>query len=84
VRPGARGTDWLKLLVAEAPFSAAPFELGRLGEPAREPDRHAGITGVLDRLGLLAMRRDVDPRPSTAHDWSTAIVTLVTHVPEVP
>jgi len=86
VEPGARGTDWLKLLVAEAPFSAAPFELGRLGEPSKAPGsgRTTGIVGVLDRLGLLATRRGVEAHPPAAHDWSTAIVPLVTHVPEAP
>jgi Caspase domain len=81
--PGARGTDWLKVLVAEEPFGSAAFRLDRLGEPAA---RSAGpgpepFSGVLDRLGLRAGRRDADAKAPPARDWSTGIVSIDTYVP---
>ncbi|MFI1708617.1 caspase family protein [Streptomyces griseoruber] len=82
--PGARGTDWLKVLVSETPFSSAPFHLGRLGEPQpAEAVRggRGGYHGVLDRLGLAALHRDAEPmRPETG-DWTTAVLAVETHVP---
>ncbi len=83
VEPGASGTDWLVLLVAEAPFSSDPFSLPRLREAPRDPVRGSrhGITGVLDRLGLLAVRRDCDPAPSPALDWSVTVREITTRVP---
>jgi hypothetical protein len=82
--PGERVTDWLKLLIAEEPFNAAPFELPRLGRPAR-PDATRGertFRGVLDRLGLTVMHRDAQIRRPPALDWATDIVPVVTRVPE--
>jgi hypothetical protein len=37
VVPGARAVDWLKVVVAEEPFNAAPFVLPRLGQGAPAP-----------------------------------------------
>lgn len=37
VVPGARAADWLKIVVAEEPFNAAPFVLPRLGERSPVP-----------------------------------------------
>ena len=84
VRPGASGTDWLVLLVAEERFSSDPFALPRLREVVRGAVRGTapGITGVLDRLGLLAVRRDVGPPPGCALDWAVEVVELTTYVPE--
>lgn len=82
VVPGAAVKDWLMLMVAEAPFSSDPFSLPRLGEVARGGTRGiSGIRGVLDRLGLVAVRRDIDPTPDAAVDWATSIVEITTSVP---
>jgi hypothetical protein len=84
VEPGASVTDWLVLLVAEEPFSSDPFSLPRLREiPESAPrDPRPGITGVLDRLGLLAVQRDLDPAPPpVALDWAVTVVELTTRVP---
>lgn len=84
VEPGASVTDWLVLLVAEEPFSSAPFSLPRLREVPRSAPRgtRTGITGVLDRLGLLATRRDLSPAPPPpALDWAVRVVELTTRVP---
>lgn len=84
VRPGASGTDWLILLVAEEPFNSDPFSLPRLGEPPQSEARgpRAGITGVLDRLGLLAVKRDADVvAPAPALGWAIKVVELTTRVP---
>lgn len=84
VRPGASGTDWLILLVAEEPFNSDPFSLPRLGEPPQSEARgpRTGITGVLDRLGLLAVKRDADVvAPAPALDWAIKVVELTTRVP---
>jgi hypothetical protein len=84
VEPGASVTDWLVLLVAEEPFSSAPFSLPRLREIPKEVSRNtrSGITGVLDRLGLLAVQRDLDAAPPpVALDWAVKVVELVTVVP---
>lgn len=83
VEPGASGTDWLVLLVAEEPFSSDPFSLPRLGEVPRSAARGSlrGITGVLDRLGLLAVRRDAAPTRGPALDWAVTVLELTTRVP---
>lgn len=84
IEPGASVTDWLVLLVAEEPFSADPFSLPRLREVPRSSTRSArpGITGVLDRLGLLAVRRDFEPAPRVALDWAVTAVEITTRVPD--
>ena len=83
VEPGASVTDWLVLLVAEEPFSSDPFSLPRLGEVAQRAvrSRRGGITGALDRLGLLAVTRDVAPPPGAALDWTVKVVEVTTRVP---
>jgi hypothetical protein len=83
--PAASGTDWLKILVAEEPFNATPFELPQLGEPVGGAARGARtFRGVLDRLGLAARHRDVEPLSGPALDWTTGIVRLVTRIPDLP
>lgn len=84
IEPGRSGTDWLKLLVAEQPFSSAPFVLRGLEEPGPSPAARSrdAFSGVLDRLGLTAMFRDAGRRSSPAHDWTTSIITIITRVPE--
>ncbi|CAL9638552.1 caspase family protein [Streptomyces sp. enrichment culture] len=80
--PGATGTDWLKVLVAETPFSSAGFVLGRLGEPEPTAVRTGGgYRPVLDRLGLVALHRDAEAGRATAGDWATTVLPVVVHVP---
>ena len=83
VERGASVTDWLVLLVAEERFSSDPFSLPRLGEVSRHAVRGVprGITGVLDRLGVRAVRRDVVPTPAAALDWGVTVVEIRTSVP---
>lgn len=84
IAPGASATDWFVLLVAEEPFSSDPFSLPRLRElpTATRRDARPGITGVLDRLGLLAVQRDLRPAaPPIALDWAVTVVELTTRVP---
>ncbi|MFF7043678.1 caspase family protein [Streptomyces massasporeus] len=86
VEPGASVTDWLVLLVAEEPFSSEPFALPRLREMPRSSTRGArrGITGVLDRLGLLAVQREFEVVPPVALDWAVKTVEVTTRVPRSP
>ena len=83
VEPGASTTDWLVLLVAEAPFSSDPFSLPRLRELPRSVTRggRRGITGVLDRLGLRAITREAALAPDTADDWAVSVTEVTTRVP---
>ncbi|MFF7971570.1 caspase family protein [Streptomyces sp. NPDC007905] len=83
VVPGATGTDWLKVLVAERLFSSEAFGLGRLGEPEARAVRRgpSGYQGVLDRLGLVALRRDAEVLRPEAADWTTGILPVVVRVP---
>ena len=84
LEPGASVTDWLMLLVAEEPFNSEPFALPRLRATARGPARgtdRIGLNGVLDRLGLLATRRDAAPAPRVARDWAVTVVELKTLLP---
>ena len=83
VEPGASVVDWLVLLVAEEPFSSDPFWLPRLRELPRPATRggRGGITGVLDRLGLLAVQRDLEPAAPVASDWAVKVVEITTRVP---
>lgn len=85
VEPGSSVTDWLVLLVSQAPFSSDPFSLPRLREVPRGSVRggRRGITGVLDRLGLLAVRRDADAAPGPALDWAVTVLEVTTRVPAV-
>jgi Caspase domain len=80
---GALGTDWLKVLAAEEPFSSEPFRLPRLGEPGATVPRvrSDALSGVVDRLGFQTMFRDLDVAEPRAQDWSTGILTLVTRIP---
>jgi hypothetical protein len=82
VRPGAVGRDWFKLLVAEDEFGSLAFDLPRLDEPPSRSAESFEPKGILDRLGLLAITRDVDRAPGPAGDWATSIASLVTVVPE--
>ncbi|MFD8637871.1 hypothetical protein ACFV17_37925, partial [Streptomyces sp. NPDC059656] len=86
VEPGARSTDWLVLLVAEEPFGSDLFALPRLRETPRASARagRRGVTGVLDRLGLLAVQRDADPAPPEALDWAVKAFEVTTRIPGGP
>ncbi|MFF3619224.1 caspase family protein [Streptomyces sp. NPDC002467] len=86
VEPGARSTDWLVLLVAEEPFGSDLFALPRLRETPRASARagRRGVTGVLDRLGLLAVQRDADPAPPVALDWAVKAFEVTTRIPGGP
>jgi hypothetical protein len=54
-----------------------------MGEASRRPHRGGkrGITGVLDRLGLLAVKRDAVPEPVVVLDWTVEVVEITTRVP---
>ncbi|MBE1484392.1 caspase family protein [Plantactinospora soyae] len=82
LEPGARVSDWFMLVVAEEPFSAEPFQLPRLREKA-EPGKRgvAAFTGIPDRLGLAAARRDAETAPATGTDWAVTVVEVTTTVP---
>jgi hypothetical protein len=87
LRGGVRVADWLKVLICEEPFGSEVFALPPLGggldpDPTPVPE-HGGAyphRGTLDRLGLAAAARDA-PRPDSARDWSTGVLTVVTRVP---
>ncbi|MET7419652.1 caspase family protein [Dactylosporangium sp. NPDC005555] len=81
--PGAATTDWLMLLVSEEPFNSDSFLLPRLREGQRTSMRQSrrGITGVLDRLGHRAVRRDLDLAPQAALDWAVTVVEITTRMP---
>jgi hypothetical protein len=81
--PGAAVRDWFKLIVAEEEFSARPFELGRLDALVPATERgSAGLGGLLDRLGRVAVHRDAGAaEPVAAYDWTTAMLRVRTTVP---
>jgi hypothetical protein len=84
VEAGASGTDWLLLLVSEEPFSSDPFSLPRLREIPRQPPARGsgrGISGILGRLGLRAVRRDLASDDAAARDWTAKVVEIRTRVP---
>jgi hypothetical protein len=80
--PGASVRDWFKLIVAEDEFSSRPFELDRLDARVPATERGpAGLGGILDRLGRIAVHRDVgSAEPAAAYDWTTAMVRVRTAV----
>jgi hypothetical protein len=89
VRPGAQVRDWLMVIAAEEEINSAVFALPRLGEPS--PDRARGqargplaLTTIVERLGLTALHRDADRTSTSARDWWTTIVPVVTRVPAAP
>jgi hypothetical protein len=82
VRPGAFVRDWLKLLVAEEQFSAAPFELPALGQPPGAARTPVALRGILDRIGQAVIHRDAGlPDPPAATDWTTTMLPVLTRVP---
>lgn len=87
LEPGARAADWLKVLIAEEPFNAAPFSLPRLGEPGPPPDPGPGsrgalaLHGVLGRVGRAVAGRGAPESEPAALDWATVILPVVTRVP---
>ena len=82
VRPGARATDWIKLLICEEPFGSALFALPAVGEPARPGTADRGaLSGTLDRLGLTLAGRGAAAKGGTARDWTAAVLPVVTRVP---
>lgn len=82
VRPGAEVRDWLMVIAAEEEINSAVFALPRLGEPSPERTRAArGLTTIVERLGLTALYRDADRTSTSARDWWTTIVPVVTQVP---
>ncbi|MEV6524644.1 caspase family protein [Longispora sp. NPDC051575] len=78
LRPGARATDWLKLIVSETPLNPGPFELPALAEAGRHPGNTIG--GYLD-LGALGGTRDAGPAGGRVGDWGTVTVEVRTIVP---
>jgi hypothetical protein len=85
VRPDAAVRDWLMLIVAEEEINSALFALPRLGEPAPPQTRTPiALAGIVERLGRTAMHRDIDCQPTSARDWWTTIVPVVTSVPHLP
>lgn len=88
IEPGAAATDWLKLMIAEKPFTSTPFRLRPL-DPAKPfagtlppLDRSAtGSDSVVERLGLRARTSDTRGASMAAHDWATAILPVITRVP---
>jgi hypothetical protein len=81
---GASVRDWFKLIVAEEEFSSRPFELGRLDARVPATERGpAGLGGILDRLGRIAVHRDAgSAEPFAAYEWTTAMVRIRTAVDE--
>jgi hypothetical protein len=76
--------DWFKLIVAEQEFSSRPFELARLDARVPATERApAGLGGILDRLGRLAVHRDAgSAEPDAVYDWTTAMLRVRTGVDE--
>ncbi|MFI2712204.1 caspase domain-containing protein [Micromonospora sp. NPDC018662] len=83
VAPGAVTRDWLVLLAAEQEFTSSPFELPAVDQvwPGRTRAPLA-VSGLLGRLGLAAVHRDAGAAEAGACDWVTAVLPVVTEVPE--
>jgi hypothetical protein len=80
-RPGARTTDWLKLVVSEEPFDSGLFELPRLGRPVVRTRQSTGAGAVPSRLGLRAMHRGEVGLSAPPVDWGAMTLPVVTTVP---
>jgi hypothetical protein len=76
-QPGAVVRDWLKLVVSEVPLTTLPFHLSALEEPAT---RTAARGQLLD--GLVQPGGPSGLPPKAAPDWATAVVPMVTTVPD--
>ncbi|HWG28505.1 caspase family protein [Actinospica sp.] len=82
-RPGARATDWLKLLISPEPLSAQPFRMRPAGVPAAP--RHRGTAGVrtlLESFGLDDGRRVARAEAIEAADWAAVTIPVSTGIPE--
>jgi hypothetical protein len=82
LQPGARGQDWVKLVVSTEQFSTAAFDLPRLDEPGTRSAEPVRVRGIVDRLGLRARVRDLGGADlAQAADWATSTASLVVEVP---
>ena len=80
---GAEARDVLKLIASEQRFQPDGYELPNLDGalPARSSSRRPPNRTILDRLADRVATRDVGDEVVVAHEWTTAMVTLVTHGP---
>jgi len=84
--PGSHVVDWLKVIASQERFDAQAFELNTIDEPlsSRSTTRQARSVSVLDRLGDRVVFRDAGAnRVPRAPEWTTQLITVMTHGPEV-
>jgi hypothetical protein len=82
-RPGARVTDWLKLLISPEPLSAQPFRMRPAGVPAAEWTRGTpGVRTLLESFGLDDGRRVARAEGIEVADWAAVTIPVSTGIPE--
>jgi hypothetical protein len=82
VRSGASVDDWLLLVVAEDEINSALLALPPLGRPVPGPSRDGvAVGGLVERLGVTALRRGAPAPATSAGDWWTCLVPVTTRVP---
>ena len=80
---GAQVRDWLKLIASELRFAPEGYELPNLDGvlAVRSATRGTQTRTVLDRLADRVVTRDAGNDVVTAPEWTTTLVTLLTHGP---
>ena len=82
IRPGARTTDWFKILISPEPLSAQPFRMRPAGFPAAARTRGTdGVRTVLETFGFDT-RRVARAEPVEAADWAAVTIPVTTGIPE--
>jgi hypothetical protein len=84
VAPGARATDWFKVLISPEPVSAQPFRMRPAGEPGAARTRGTpGVRTVLEGFGFGVDARRAAPAESVeAADWAAVTIPVSTGIPE--
>lgn len=82
VLPGARTTDWFKVLISPEPLSAQPFRMRPAGLPGTAWTRGTpGVRTVLEGFGLDT-RRVARAEPVEAADWAAVTIPVSTGILE--
>ena len=78
--PGARTTDWFKVLISPEPLSAQPFRMRPAGLPGAAWTRGTpGVRTVLEGFGFDT-RRDARAEPIVAADWAAVTIPVSTGI----
>jgi len=80
--PGARTTDWFKVLISPEPLSAQPFRMAPADRPRPAGDRAARTRHILESFGYGDGRRVAHPETVEAAEWAAVTIPVSTGIPK--